>query len=878
MPKNEVCHIGGRRAGALASLFFVAATAANSDAQVVLDGKFGSNAAVAGPNFAITPEMGSTRGNNLFHSFQKFDLQAGDVATFSGPANIQNVLTRVTGPTASSINGTIRSEIAGANFFLINPHGIIFGPNAAIDVSGSFAATSANFLKLADGARFVASLDANDSELSTAPVSAFGFLGSNPGSIAVQQSNLAGAPGQTVSIVGGEITIDGGLVQASGGQINMVSVKSAGESPIDPSTLNRADFRTAFPEQGRIALSNNAKVDTSGEGGGRIVIRGGTLVADNAKIEANTLGAGDGLGIDVAIAGELALLNIGQINSLSLFGFGASGNINVAADSIRMDGAGQVDEFFNPAAQISTSTGDLFMGGGPAKGGDISIKARTISLIHSAQISAATFGEGNAGNIDIETSSLSLDSLLVAPAQITVNSQQLFGPGGNAGDIHIKTDSLQMANGAVMLSSTSGTGAAGKIDIAAKSVRIVAGAVITAGTFGDGSGGNLILTTDTLTIDGRDTLGGGPDFLTGIQAVTTSHFAPAPGGNIQVTANSIDLKNNGSVYTKSIGLGKGGDIEITTRNISLANRSSLSAVGESEGAGGKISLTSSGAINLTGQSAIETSAPLSSGGNIIVNAGSNLTLDDSKISAQAGVKGGDIEILAENLALANHSTISASGEATGDAGKITVTASQTVDLTGQSAIKTSAPGGSGGDILVKATSDITLADSQFTAEAGLNGGNITVLSSGLVYLNDSKFDAQADKTATGFGNGGNITTDPSFLILNNSSLISKSSLGNGGNIDILADYFFASSSIIDATAPFGLPGTVTVTAPDVDLSGVLAALSGAFVDVGALLRPDCGVRLAGNVSSFIVLGRGGLPLAPGGFVPSSGLGAKNEGQ
>ena len=93
--------------------------------------------------------------------------------------------------------------------------------------------------------------------------------------------------------------------------------------------------------------------------------------------------------------------------------------------------------------------------------------------------------------------------------------------------------------------------------------------------------------------------------------------------------------------------------------------------------------------------------------------------------------------------------------------------------------------------------------------------------------------------------------------------------GNGGNITIRSDYFFQSQSIIDASAPFGLPGTVEVTAPNVDLSGSLVALPADLLDAESLLRPDCAVRLTGNISSFIVLGRGGLPLEPGGFVPSS---------
>jgi hypothetical protein len=135
----------------------------------------------------------------------------------------------------------------------------------------------------------------------------------------------------------------------------------------------------------------------------------------------------------------------------------------------------------------------------------------------------------------------------------------------------------------------------------------------------------------------------------------------------------------------------------------------------------------------------------------------------------------------------------------------------------------------------------------------------------LIYLLNSTLTAQAE------GDGGNLTIDPVFFILNNSGLISKSSSANGGNITILSDFFFQSGSIIDASAPFGLPGTVIVSAPEVDLSGVLITLPSELLGTETLLRPDCGVRLSGIISSFIVLGRGGLPIEPGGFVPSSAI-------
>jgi filamentous hemagglutinin family protein len=121
--------------------------------QVVLDGSVGRAGAVAGPNFSITADLGRQVGANLFHSFSQFGLANGQVATFSGPASVANIVSRVTGG-ASSIDGTIRATIEGANFFLFNPAGVAFGPHAAIDVGGAFHVGTAHYLRLGDGGRF----------------------------------------------------------------------------------------------------------------------------------------------------------------------------------------------------------------------------------------------------------------------------------------------------------------------------------------------------------------------------------------------------------------------------------------------------------------------------------------------------------------------------------------------------------------------------------------------------------------------------------------------------------------------------------------------------------------------------------------------------
>src|SRR5690242_9207705 len=70
-----------------------------------------------GGNYSIGAKLGKQVGSNLFHSFEQFSLTSGETATFSGPATISNVIGRVTGGSASSIDGTIRSDIPRANLY-----------------------------------------------------------------------------------------------------------------------------------------------------------------------------------------------------------------------------------------------------------------------------------------------------------------------------------------------------------------------------------------------------------------------------------------------------------------------------------------------------------------------------------------------------------------------------------------------------------------------------------------------------------------------------------------------------------------------------------------------------------------------------------------
>ena len=209
-------------------------------AEVATDGTMGRQVTLRGGNIEIGADLGQQRGGNLFHSFRKFNVETKGRVAFTGPDSVKNVISRVTGGQRSSIDGTLASDIQGANLYLLNPAGIVFGPNARLDVKGSFHASTADQLNFADGAVFSV-LDTAGSMLSVAEPQAFGFLGANVGRIDVNGSRLLPAGGGTLGFSAGDISIVGAtvinqpvLAGPGGSTLALAAQRSAGAVPVDP--------------------------------------------------------------------------------------------------------------------------------------------------------------------------------------------------------------------------------------------------------------------------------------------------------------------------------------------------------------------------------------------------------------------------------------------------------------------------------------------------------------------------------------------------------------------------------------------------------------------------------------------------------------------
>jgi filamentous hemagglutinin family protein len=185
---------------------------------------------------------GTIRASNLFHSFSEFNIQNGRGAYFTNPEGITNIFSRITGNNPSNING-ILGVLGNANLFLLNPNGIIFGPNARLDLNGSFLASTASSISFADGSQFSAT-NPQATPLLTVSVPMGLGLGNNPGTIRVQgtghrlilpnpfapvigagssPTGLQVKPGRTLALIGGDIALEGGILTASQGQIELGS-------------------------------------------------------------------------------------------------------------------------------------------------------------------------------------------------------------------------------------------------------------------------------------------------------------------------------------------------------------------------------------------------------------------------------------------------------------------------------------------------------------------------------------------------------------------------------------------------------------------------------------------------------------------------------
>lgn len=905
-----------RRAWLLLVAFSLMHHVNTTNAGVNRDGTMGPAGSITGPHYHIADTDGRRAGTNLFHSFGEFNIGTGESATFTNSgAPLSNVIARVTGG-ASSIDGLIRSTIDGANLFLLNPAGIMFGPNTSIDVPGSFHASTADYLKFSDNGVFYSN-PSTASVLSVAEPAAFGFLSPRPAAISGDRTYLQVGEGKTLSLVGGDITWTStpastddllwvpAALTAPGGTVNLVSVASPGE--IDLAHMGIGSFSAL----GTLTLSEGTKIDVTNidenwfprSGGGTVVIRGGTITFRDGGIDAYGNPGGT-----IDIQGSSL-----HLDTFYLFPSNFNWAFDAAYASVDHPGTAcwidlNGDFKMTHASWIDTQN----IGAG--RGGDISIKAKNILLGDEVidpssytvdgfygYIGSTAFGSGQAGHIE-----LFADNILIRNGFSARSASESEGASGNV-TVHI-ADTLEIRDQGTVGLYTSNSGSGGTIDITAKNILIsaehetnVTELQALSGIIGWASstshGGQINLTADTLHLlhggqissvlydIGDGATGKGTDMniqahnilidgyvgddrilttqkyhLSSIDARVYGGGATGDGGNIAIITDNLSLANGGNIRTNlsADAPGNAGNIDILAGTISMSNLGQIYADSfRGTGDSGDIAIKAQN-LTITGTAGASPPAPLDfsftgiststkdgRGGRIAVDLNSDLT-----ITAGGGIKadtggsgtGGSIAITANNVSLAGQASITAASRGSGDAGDIAIAAAKAVNLRNSTITTEASVEADGGNISITAPYMVRLIDSQITSSVG--GGPETT--------------------------GGNIFIDPQFVILQNSQIIANAYEGTGGNIRIIADVFLMDPySTVSASSALGVDGSVDIQAPISNISGFIAPLGSTFASATDLLRERCIVRLSqGRYSSFIISGRDGLPLEPGGLMPS----------
>jgi filamentous hemagglutinin family protein len=813
-------------------------------AQITPDNTLGNERSQVTPDQVIRGVVsdridgGAIRGINLFHSFEQFNINEGRGAYFANPIGIENILSRVTGSHLSRVTGTL-GVLGNATLFFINPNGIIFGPTASLDMQGSFIASTASSIRLADGTDFSAVFSQNTSLLTMSAPLGLQF-GENPGEIVVQGSGhnlsysdlgstiwtdspgLQVQPGRTLGFVGGDIVLEGGNLRAESGRIQLGSAAEPGLVSLTPTNSGFVLGYAGISNFGDIQLSGKASVDTSGESGGeirvqarRLSVRGGSsilsitqgtglggdfivntselveLLGESAdgqyasSLFTETQGTGS-LGELRVTTGRLVATDGAYLSNYS-YSEGRAGNLTIqASNSIKMIGAGLFASGFYVGADSVADTGNL------------TVTTRRLVLENGAQVRNVTFGSGSSGDLIVVASDL----------------------------VNLRGESTLFSSG--LFTQSQASGAAGNLTVNTRRLNVRDGAQISASAFGSGSAGTLTITAQDIELVGT--------------SPTSSQF---PSGLFtQVNPDAT---------------GDGGNLRITTERLILQGGARISAATFGRGRGGTITIRASDFVELSG---ISTDGQIPSGlvaATVGAGAAGNLQITTELLSIRDGAllsnstfgqgRGGNIRIRAGSLSLTNAASIASQSGSQGRAGDISVNVRDTLQLN-NSAISTAAIQSTGGAIDIKAE-DIHLV------------GNSDIATSVL----------------SGRGDGGSITLTAadSIIAFDDSDTFAFAQDGRGGNITFRTPAFFGGSyqpdsadadpdtlqgnDRVDINASGAVAGVITL--PDVSfIQNSLADLPETAIDADRLIANSCIARTEQG-GTFLITGSGGLPERPG---------------
>lgn len=808
-------------------------------------------------NNTVRIQGGTAAGRNLFHSFERLDLTQTQTAEFMTSASVENVLGRITGG-SSSIDGTLRLLGSAARLYLINPQGIIFGPNARLDVAGSFTATTANRLEFADG-QFDA-LGANDYQGLTGNPQAASFIQDGSGGSIVNAGHLEVGAGQELALLGGTV-VNTGTLKAPGGQVTLLAVPQGQQVQLD---YDQGLLKVRLATQPEVSHPEFSSGIAASQTGATQTSAAQTATSLAALLQHSPLGEATGMRVHadgrVVLHGDTpvstaagAVTVAGQLDSRNPSGSG--GRIQVLGDRIQLTGA-RLD------AGGKTGGGQIHLGG-DYQGQGSRPRAQTVRVDAQSQLQADAIAQGNGGQVIVWSDG---QTRFAGEATARGGAQ-----GGNGGLVETSGKQQLIVESTANVETTAAQGQTGEWLLDPTDLTVVA----VGGTAGIVGGTNSPIAASTIDRATLETALNGNNV--NLQATNSigvdtpiNTTANAGAGNLRLTAPTVNLNQrirlNGNLSgtATTVNVGTNGGVRNGVDAAATGGTVNLAATTYREGQ--EVLINKS--LTLQGQSTASTIISGDGDGNgtgehrvlRMVGAGSDVTLQQLTIAdGQGGAvdsTGAGLFTSAGRLAIADvefrNNRATAGGTSGGGirqtAGVVTIARSRfinnqasnnggAIDLSdgslqvSDSTFSQNNAGQDGGAIDVDSIATISILNGDFITNTAQRGG--AIFNEGTTTIDSSSF-----LFNTAIDDGGAIHSTNAgtpLIIQGNSSFVSNQAGRNGGALFLNGTTQLLQGGIVSNTAGNdggGIYNTGNLTLNNSNISGNQAVLGGGIANIG----------------------------------------------
>ncbi|MEM9212834.1 MAG: filamentous hemagglutinin N-terminal domain-containing protein [Cyanobacteria bacterium P01_F01_bin.150] len=809
-------------------------------AQVIPDATLGNESSVVVPDQTVRGDAadlidgGAVRGANIFHSFEEFNVNTGQRVYFSSPEGIDRILSRVTGNNVSGIDGVLGVD-GFANLFLLNPNGILFGPNASLDVAGSFLATTANGFTFDDGVTFSA-VNPDAPPILTMDMPPGLQYGTGQSGPVINGGNLAVGANESLTLTGSAV-INTGTLTAEGGEVAIASFTEPsavqlGEKGQIHEITSLADLQT--PEQPNavpiapsvaeivagtdialgLTLADTGEVRVMESGSVIPVESGNTIVAgtiDAANRNSNGLGGSVNL-----IGDRVALVDSAYIDvsgdgggGVALVGGNYQGqgdfppalrtyvgsNAEIRADAVTTGDGGRVIVW---ADQATHFTGDISAQGGSQEGDG--------GFVEVSGAESLAFG----GEVNTQAVNGQMGSLLLDPANITISDTApegfttlgagdlsladfFYGATEDQGqnshltpitvvDLLASNDLTLEATDTIAVNNNVDANSDNNLTLKASTIEVNNALLTQTGR------GDIVLETPqsvghSVMLDG------------GIVNTAVVSGTMGDGGDVRITTHDLTVQNGGAIITSTFGAGDSGLLQIdATGNLIVVGNGSViaSAAGPgAEGNGGGVTIaTDNLAVGSNAEILSNTLGQGDSGllqidatGDIVVD-GAGASIGSLVIAGAVGDSGG-ITITANNLLVSNSAGVTSATFGQGSAGLLQIDATGDIVVDGNGAfisgnVLPGAVGNSGGIFIT--TNDLSVRNGALVVASTLgdgNAGRIEIQATGNIVVDGEETFIESAVGPTTVGNSGGITINTQNLSVLNNAIILTDTFGQG---------------------------------------------------------------------------------------------------